>query len=165
MRLCSYTVKHDKGFAPNPFWCYCTLAACASNHQGGVRLECSDWLVAMEDTNHGNKLLYKMEVHERLHFVEYFTDSKFQKNKLVMTGTWRQRCGDDIYYMQNRKWKQLPTLYLFGRAHLKKDTKYPYVFIGRRFYCFGENAVPISEQFGTLIKDRQGTKCSHDANV
>jgi hypothetical protein len=74
----------------------------------------------MKDTNHGNKQIYAMEVHERLHFVEYYTDSKFEKKKPVMTGTWRQRYGDNIYYMQNRKWKQLPTLYHYGRAHFRK---------------------------------------------
>jgi hypothetical protein len=148
MRLCSYTVKHDKGFASNPFWGYCTLAACTPNHQG-VRLECGDWTVGMEDTNHGNKLLYAMEVDERLHFVDYFSDPKFQKKKPVINGTWRQRCGDNIHCMQNRKWKQLPTPYHYGKAHLKKDTKYPYVFIGRRFCYFGEKAVPIPEEFGT----------------
>lgn len=34
MRLCSYTVVHGTGFAPNPFGRYCTLAACTPNHQG-----------------------------------------------------------------------------------------------------------------------------------
>ena len=25
---------HDTGFAPNPFWGYCTLAVCTPNHMG-----------------------------------------------------------------------------------------------------------------------------------
>ena len=33
VRLCSYVVKYDTGFAPNPFWGFCTLAACTPNHQ------------------------------------------------------------------------------------------------------------------------------------
>lgn len=28
MKLFSYIVTHDAGFAPNPFWGYCTLACC-----------------------------------------------------------------------------------------------------------------------------------------
>jgi Nucleotide modification associated domain 2 len=34
MKVYSYVVRCDTGFAPNPFWGYCTLAACTPNHMG-----------------------------------------------------------------------------------------------------------------------------------
>ena len=32
MKICTYTMTSDTGFAPNPFYGYCTLAACTPNH-------------------------------------------------------------------------------------------------------------------------------------
>jgi hypothetical protein len=47
MKLCSYIIKNDTGFAPNPFWGYCTLAACTPNHMG-LHLYPGDWIIGTE---------------------------------------------------------------------------------------------------------------------
>ena len=44
MKICTYTVKRDKGFAPNPFYGYCTLAACTPNHMN-AKLKEGDYIV------------------------------------------------------------------------------------------------------------------------
>ena len=44
MRLCSYVVKYDTGFAPNPFWRYCTLMGCTPNHQD-IKAVKGDWII------------------------------------------------------------------------------------------------------------------------
>jgi len=162
MRLCSYIVKTDKGLAPNPFWGYCTLAVCTPNHMG-ILAEPGDWFLGTTTSERGNKLLYAMEVLERLHFDDYFKDPRFNKKKPVINGTWRQICGDNIYYIdETGNWKQQESPYHNSQSDLEKDTEHPYVFISKQFYYFGTKALKIPEEYNDLIWERQGIKCNHD---
>lgn len=45
MRLYSYVVKHDTGFAPNPFFGYCTVACCKSEIR--LKAEKGHWIVGL----------------------------------------------------------------------------------------------------------------------
>lgn len=164
MRFYSYIVKSDKGLAPNPFWGYCTLALCTPNHMG-IKAVQGDWIVGFSNANRGNKLVFAMEVHQRTHFNDYIKDSRFQRKKPVVNGTWRQRCGDNIYWNENEKWCQLVSPYHFSKKDLRKDTKHPQAFISKHFFYFGENAITIPPEFESLIWPRQGCKFKHDPNV
>ncbi len=42
-RIYSYVVRYDSGFAPNPFYGYCTLATCKPDIRRGA--EVGDWVV------------------------------------------------------------------------------------------------------------------------
>ncbi len=162
MRLCSYVVKADRGLAPNPFWGYCTLAVCTPNHMG-IRAEPGDWFLGTTTSKRGNKLLYAMEVFERLYFDVYFKDSRFRKKKPVINGTWRQRCGDNIYFKDEAgNWKQHPSLFHRNKDIIKKDLKFPYVYISKHFYYFGDKTFNIPEKYESLIWKNQGVKCNHD---
>lgn len=161
MRLCSYVVKHDTGFAPNPFWRYCTLVGCTPNHMG-IKLDRGDWIFGNSDVKNGNKLIYAMEVFKRLHLNDYFHDQMFQKKKPKMDGTWRQLCGDNIYFKQNGEWDKIASLYHWTQAHTIKDTKHPTVYISKHYYYFGENAVKLPKKYRSLLKDKQGVTCKHD---
>lgn len=162
MRLCSYAIVHDAGFAPNPFGGYCTLAACTPNHQG-LRLSQGDWLVghATADREHG--LIYAMRVSEVLDFDAYYNDPRFDYKKPRLDKTWREARGDNIYYLaDDGSWIQYhPTLFHGTLQNRIQDTRHPRVFISDHFYYFGENTPMIPEQFGTLVRDRQGCKCSY----
>jgi hypothetical protein len=66
LRLFSYVVRYDKGFAPNLFWNYCTLATC----KPGIRrkAEVGDWVVgtgSKENVGIG-KLIYAMKIEEKI---------------------------------------------------------------------------------------------------
>src|SRR5208283_2747822 len=104
----TYIVATDKGLAPNPFWNYCTLALCTPNHMG-VRLKVGDWIAGFLSKERENKLLYAMEVQEILNFDDYYRDSRFSKKIPNLQGTWKHRCGDNIY-SKNKSglWKQRP---------------------------------------------------------
>lgn len=165
MRLCSYVVVHDSGFAPNPFWGYCTLAACTPNHMG-VRLREGDWVIGTEPAAHGGKLVFSMRVSEVLHFDEYFHDPRFQKKKPNIEGEWRERCGDNIYRRDSAgHWRQSRSRHHQSAEHRRKDTKHPHVFISEHFYYFGSRAVAVPEEFQTLVWRRQGCKCNYDPLV
>lgn len=47
-RIYSYVVRYDSGFAPNPFYGYCTLATCKPDIRRAA--EVGDWLVAPATT-------------------------------------------------------------------------------------------------------------------
>jgi hypothetical protein len=161
MRLCSYTVVNDHGFAPNPFGGYCTLAACTPNHQGIV-LSKGDWLVGHAAAKREHRLIYAMELSETpMHFNTYYNDPRFEIKKPRFHLTWREACGDNIYHQtSNGEWQQDKNLF-HTPEYLAKDTKHPRVFISKHFYYFGAKAPKLSEQFSKLIRDRQGCKCKY----
>ena len=97
MKLYSYIVKHDIGLAPNPFWDYCTLALCTPNHMG-IRPEIGDWIIGTTPVSLGSKLVYAMQVSETLPFDDYYADKRFEKKKPSISGSWKEQCGDNMYY-------------------------------------------------------------------
>jgi len=162
MRLCSYIVKNDTGLAPNPFWGYCTLAVCTPNHMG-IHTEAGDWFLGTTTAGRGNKLIYAMEILERLDFDDYFNNPRFSKKKPVVDGTWRQRCGDNMYFKDSAgNWKRHPSFFHKDKEDMEKDLKYPYVFISKHYYYFGNKAFKIPAKYNGLIWKRQGVKCTHD---
>src|SRR4029077_11125131 len=154
----------DTGCAPNPLWGYCTLAICTPNHQG-VRLESGDWIMGHTSREEGHKLVYAMEISEVLDYAEYYTDPRFEKKKPRFDRTWREACGDNIYYCEGNSWKQAPSKVHRDREARAADTKYHKVFMAKRFYYFGTRAQNIRPEFRGLIRDRQGCKCSHSPTL
>lgn len=149
MRLCSYIVPFDVGLAPNPFWGYCTLAVCSPNHRG-VKASVGDWFVGVSSKKRGNKMIYAMQVSEKLNFDDYYYDKRFLAKRPKLSGNWKEQCGDNFYFLdESGSWQQAPTHYHKGAEYLKKDTKYPTVFIAQKFYYFGEKAVDIDPKFSS----------------
>ena len=165
MRLCSYTVVDDNGFAPNPFEGYCTLAACTPNHQG-IKLSEGDWLVGHTAAKRAHMLIYAMQLSEpTLDFDTYYNDPRFKGKKPRFDLTWRQACGNNIYHRTSNGGRAQDENLFHPPTYLVKDTKHPRVFISTHFYYFGANAPIIPEQFSELIRDRQGCKCEYSEQV
>ena len=65
LKLHSYIVKIDDGFAPNPFYGFCTLATCKPNVRSVAQI--GDWVLGTGAS--GNKrsgtLVYAMRVTEK----------------------------------------------------------------------------------------------------
>src|SRR5262249_7733821 len=105
MRLCSYVVAIDGGFAPNPFWRFRTLAACTQNHQG-LRMEKGDWILGNSSKDTGQRIVYAMKISEVLDFDVYYRDKRFARKKASNRG-WREWCGDNMYFTNEaREWVQ-----------------------------------------------------------
>lgn len=162
MKFYSYIMDRDRGIAPNPFWDYCTLAMCTPNYRG-IKADRGDWIVGFSSADNGNKLIYAMEVSERLHFDKYFNDERFAKKKPILNGSWKQRCGDNIYsFNEEGDLKPIPSLHRDDKEIIRKDIHNPYVFISENFYYFGEKAIIIPDEFLDLIYRKRGIKCSFD---
>lgn len=60
MRLFSYVVRFDSGFAPNPFYGYCTLATCKPPIRRTALV--GDWIIgtgsASQEVKLGGHLVY-----------------------------------------------------------------------------------------------------------
>ena len=164
MRLCSYVVMTDTGFAPNPFGEFCTLAACTPNHQA-IKLEPGDWVLGNSSVKTGNRIIYVMRVSEVLDFDDYFRAPRFQHKKPI-AADWQSRCGDNIYCRDGSgDWNQGLAFFHTQAGQLEKDTKRPRVFISDHFYYFGENAPEMPDRFRSLLRRSQGCQCNHSAEI
>jgi hypothetical protein len=156
MDLYSYVLVHDKGFAPNPFYGYCTLACCKPEIRRHARI--GDWVVgngSVKKRPHNpgeHKLIYAMEVTEKMSFWDYSKDERF-KEKIPCKGLKEER-GDNIYYKENGKKMQRASYHT--EENINTDLRVENVLISGRFVYLGENAVEFPPGFRELICDRRG---------
>lgn len=162
MKLYSYIVSKDLGLAPNPFWGYCTVALCTPNHMG-IKAEFGDWIVGFSPASQGNQVVYAMQVSEILSFDEYYNDRRFAKKKPDLKGSWKEICGDNLYYKDPQgNWTQHRTFFHREPEVIEKDLRHPFVFVAEKYYYFGDKAVSAPVDYQNLVWKRQGCKCQHD---
>lgn len=145
MNLYSYVVAYDSGFAPNPFYGYCTLATCKPTIRANANV--GDWIVgsgsADQKRKHGGLLVYSMKVSEILSFEEYFEDPRFQTKKPILNGSRKQVRGDNIYHRENDYWLQSNSYHSNANGtpnpnHVIRDTAIDRVLISNYFCYFGK---------------------------
>jgi hypothetical protein len=111
------------------------------------------------------RLLFVMEVSNRMHMQAYLMIKRFTMKKPNLRGTWKDRCGDNFYNQNpDGSWQQHRNRFHVGPACLAKDTRKPFVSISRKFWYFGQNAVPVPTEFVPLIGQR-GIRVNHPAGM
>ena len=154
MRLYVYIVRYDHGFAPNPFWGYCTLATCKPGIRNGAQQ--GDWLagIGSRQTSQAGKLIYAMKVEDACSFDEYWVDPKFKVKRPLLSGSLKLRYGDNIYHRSadDGAWMQEDGTHSRedgspDEDHVQKDTSVPRVLISQDFVYFGGAAVDIPDRF------------------
>src|SRR5438093_1323152 len=143
MKLYSYVVARDFGFAPNPFGEFCTLATC----KPGIRktAQVGDWVVGTGSTEKGRQgnLVYAMKISDVLTFDEYWNDHSLQYKKPNLCGTTKQMYGDNIYrHLTADHWGQVDSHHSHhdgsqNSANVIRDTKANCVLVATRFAYFG----------------------------
>ena len=152
--LFTYVVRWDIGFAPNPYFGFCTLATC----KPGIRKHAApeDWVVGIGSKQNGQQgcLVYAMRVEETLSFDDYWADPRFARKKPNRMGSLKQRYGDNIYHHapDGRTWIQEDGRHSLedgspNLGHVEKDTSGRYVLISRSFAYFGSSAIEIPSRF------------------
>ncbi|MFQ5961781.1 MAG: hypothetical protein ACE5MG_10315 [Candidatus Methylomirabilales bacterium] len=166
MKAYTYILTHDSGFAPNPFWGFCTLATCKPKMRSSASMD--DWVVGVGSVNTvgAGKLVYAMQVCEVLSFDEYDRDPRFQSKKPKVSGSRQERCGDNIYHRgSDGRWHQRPNPH-HGRGHLKRDVQQGrHVLVAKTFYYFGADALEIPRRFKELIPVTQGHRSRFGAEL
>jgi hypothetical protein len=92
VRLHSYVVARDYGFAPNPFYGICTLATCKPRLRSVA--QAGDWVVGTGSKTNGREkhVVYAMRVTGAMTFEAYWADPRFQTKKPNLRGSKKQAC-------------------------------------------------------------------------
>jgi len=168
----SYVLDHDYGLAPNPFGEFCTLAVCKPRIRRSNNLKIGDWIIGtgskalekLSSRKYVGKLIYAMEVQERITFDQYWNDERFAYKRPLVHGSLTTMYGDNIYWRDKHNgWHQLNSAHsnedgTTNLKHLKSDLGGHNVLISRDYYYFGENAPVIPNEFEGISHSGIGEK-------
>lgn len=160
MKLYSYVVARDFGFAPNPFFGVCTLATCKPI----IRQHASvgDWVVgtgAKSTYGYKGRLIFAMQVSEALSFDEYWNDARFILKRPNLHGSLKVMYGDNIYRRDGGQWVQADSHHSLpdgrlNKANLDRDTGVDRVLVATKFVYWGRSAPIIPEQFRSFGEEK-----------
>lgn len=155
-KILSYVVHYDSGFAPNPFFGYCTLATCKPRIRNAA--EVGDWIIGTgsnaKKIKHGDRLVFAMRVTEETNFDSYWREERFYYKRPLRNGSRKQQCGDNIYYRSctDSPWEQLDSFHTHPNAkitkdHISRDTSVDRVLISDDYYYYGGEGPEIPMSF------------------
>jgi len=161
MRVYSYIVTHDSGFAPNPFHGHLTLACCKPNIRQTAQV--GDWVIGLSP--HGERVVYAMRVANRLSFEQYWSAPEFSPKKpdTMSTAASIQR-GDNIYEpLGAGDFRQLPSRHSYkdGSENIeqkKRDLGGFHMLVAGEFEYFG-GAGPDLPRALAFLKIGRGHRC------
>ena len=161
MRVYSYIVDKDGGFAPNPFHGFCTLACCKPKIRATAQRD--DLIVGM--TSRGERVTYAMEVSLAISFADYWQEARDRAKRPIHTSVAKVlRMGDNIYAPNgDGGFRQLPSAHSNpdGTEHAgnkEHDLDGYNVLVGDRFAYFGIEAPELPSELSFLRVGR-GHRC------
>ena len=153
MRLFSYVVARDYGFAPNPFFGLCTLATC----KPVIRKTASvgDWIIGTGSSRRNRRgyLVYVMRVSEAMTFNEYWNNEQCKQKKPDLRGSKKQAFGDNIYFKDTRnQWQQKDSHHSYANGspnphNIGNDTKADRILFGNNYAYWGGSGPEIPIRF------------------
>ena len=144
MQIYSYVVARDYGFAPNPFYGYCTLATCKPIIRRCGQI--GDWVIGTSSRKMKReaKLVYFMEIAETMSFTDYWNDTRFLQKRHDLRGRKKKSYGDNIYCFDpaSRQWQQKNSHHSYddGRPNIRnivRDTQTDRVLVSKQFTYWG----------------------------
>ena len=170
MRLFTYVVEHDYGFAPNPFHGVCTLATCKPPIRRDAKI--NDYVVGTGCAKKKRRgyLVYFMQVDETSDYDTYWKDPRFRVKRPLLRGSKMQAFGDNIYHRDGPRgeWLQENSFHSLpdgpNPINVRHDTKTTdRVLIGKRFAYRGGIGPQIPTRYrnynGCDVCARRGYKC------
>src|SRR4051794_15870802 len=168
MRLHSYVVARDFGFAPNPFFGHCTLCTCKPVIRRVAQV--GDWVIGTgpKKRDRQGQLVFAMEVTETLSFEQYWSDPRFRRKRPTLWGSLKQAFGDNIYHrdLQSEEWSMLNSHHTLhdgspNPANIGRDTNPPRALISANFTYWGGSGPTVPTKFrdfdgDDVVCDRQG---------
>lgn len=158
MKLCSYVVTHDYGFAPNPFGGVLTLATCKPAIRKSAVV--GDWVMgsASAASLGVNRLLFAGEVSSVMTISEYANSTMHQQKIPTLKGEHWKSCGDNIYYRSSDgNWKQRRNRF-HNEGDQEHDLSGKNVIECIRFWYFGRLAPEIPAHLMSVVKRGPGHK-------
>ena len=160
MKIMSYIITHDYGFAPNPYGGFLTLATCKPKIRNSAKI--GDILVGIGSSTgaYKNRLIYAAQVSNVVDMNEYFENPIYQVKKPSDENISRRR-GDNIYYQENGTWIQLNNPF-HDEGNISHDLNSTNVLICEDFWYFGNKAPLLPENFLGIVKKGPGHKNIND---
>lgn len=165
MKLFSYVVARDYGFAPNPFFGTCTLATCKPRIRKTAKV--GDWIVGTGSQKYGlrGKVVYVMQVAEVLSFDQYWNEPRFVVKRPRFDSSIIQAFGDNIYHENpiSGEWIQENSHHSLAdgtpnSANIRNDTQTDRMLIGHKFIFWGDAGPLIPQQLREKICCGRGHK-------
>ena len=163
MKLTSYVVKHDTGFAPNPYYGFLTLATCKPKIRQSANI--GDILVGTGSARGvgNNKIIYVGVVSDVLSTIDYSIDPRFEAKKPSNQDEKAKR-GDNIYYWQDGQWQQIKNI-SHGKGEIYDDLQPNRILVCEKFWYLGNQAKMIPEEFLEIVKIGPGHKNTIDETL
>jgi hypothetical protein len=170
VKLYSYVVARDYGFAPNPFFGRCTLATCKPLIRRTAAV--GDWVVGTGSKAYDlqGRLVFAMRVSEVLSYDEYWRDPRYRNKRPNLRGSLKQAYGDNIYHRRHStsRWVQADSHHSNPDGtpnpnNIAHDCQAPRVLIGAEFVYWGRLGPRIPNQFRSEPHDvcaHRGHKCN-----
>lgn len=166
MRLYSYVITRDYGFAPNPFFGVCTLATCKPHLRASA--DRGDWIVGIGSVQRGlgGRMIFAMEVSKTMSFNEYWNDERFFRKRPYLPGSIKSRHGDNIYHTgPNGDWIQENSHHsleggLRNDENVRRDTSTDRVLAGKEFYYFGRECPEFPPEFAEIGHSVRDFRCN-----
>ena len=172
-RLYSYIVARDYGFAPNPFYGYCTLATCKP--QIRKKAEIGDWIIGTGSKSKGRdgRLVYAMRVTEAMSFDDYWADSRFHRKRPDMHASMKKAFGDNIYHRDDGSgpWRQLDSHHSHddgtqNNRNVRNDTQVNRMLVSNDFIYWGGGGPTVPTFRGvTVCHTTQGRRSNFPSEV
>lgn len=152
MKLYSYVVARDFGFAPNPFHGWCTLATCKPRIR--AHAEVGDWVLGTGSKgayDSAGRIIFAMRVDETCDFNTYWNDPRFARKRPLLNGSLKQMYGDNIYRKVRGKWRQADSHHSLedgcpNPCNIERDTSADRVLLSHHFVYFGSMAPKIPKR-------------------
>jgi hypothetical protein len=163
LRLFTYVVNFDYGFAPNPFYGVCTLATCKPIIRRVAKV--GDWIVGTGAARYSltGHLVFFMRVSEVTTYDDYWADARFQRKKPFLGGSLKQAFGDNIYHRDDTsgEWRQANSHHSMpdGSVHLENlrhDTQTEKVLVGEQFTYWGGSGPLVPPEHQSVLRKGQG---------
>lgn len=157
MRVFSYVVRDDTGFAPNPFHGACTLACCKPVIRRCAQV--GDMVVGLCPGS--VRVVYAMRVAQVVDFADYWSRPEFaSKRPNWSSKRFVEQRGDNIYEpIAGGGYRQLRSAHsnLDGAENLEskqKDVSTDRVLVASQFIYYGGNGPQLRNELGFLRVSR-----------
>ena len=151
-------MKVDNGGAPNPWFNVCTLAICKPKIRKHAQI--GDYIVGFGSKNDysidkSDHIIYIMKVTQKLTYHQYYQFCQNNlKNKIPNS---RNKLGDCIYFLKNKKYNQIKNQYHDNSCY-SKDISSDYVLLSDDFLYFGRESIKVKNSLRNIIIKYQGHK-------
>lgn len=171
MATLTYRLNHDLGFAPNPFFGWCTLACCMPKIRRSAKV--GDIVVGMAGSDKAAGLgrihpqvIYWMRVAETPGFDAYWADPRFVAKRPQVGGPKMKAVGDRTYRHEpgapdwsfDASMHYVPGAPQKDGGHVVKDTSVDRLLLGSEFTYWGASGPRLTAELLQLFPVSRGHK-------